>query len=485
MKKHLSKVPQVEKNKVAFNYSNLILKKNIIKVSFDSIDQNEFYVFSNSIIKILSQLNHSSQSLEQICINYITCAISNDDTSEFEPSNELAPVYVHLLNTSKSFYCNANIDNPPLMITDFSLKKIMNLLGETIVGMSDYISIAIFVFSEDELHNRFKNLTKLSLRANILEKYGHNSIVYPLFNGRAKVPIILPFAEQNPRINIIDLDFFIDNVSAHLEKKPQKNRIYSLARHSQNSKLIEKPLKLYKQPKSRPKFSINKNIMSPFISSSGDSRQNSNDFIFLDNNNFDSVSFTEDDIQAIPGSKQGRLKAKPKKNEEVILLKKYYSVYDIGLERRLIPEKYIEMSMKALNEFIVKSDNVNLFDNKKKIARLNSNELKTINKSLDDIWIEVRDINDKTVYVKRKTLENKTRTCSTNDLITIDDFEGNNVFIKNTKHLLADNSNLMSKNIQSLKANNENNTSQKQFFVVRLARIEMREMSRYYSNLNQ
>ena len=127
---------------------------------------SQLTIASSSLIKILSLIDND---VESPCCTYLTCLIETSSPSS--SLYELDPVYVELLHRSKCFFISSSHhQNRSIMVTAYSIKKIATMLETDTPGLCDFISVAIFIFTSEELHERNLNMKRLSTRAIALEK---------------------------------------------------------------------------------------------------------------------------------------------------------------------------------------------------------------------------------------------------------------------------------------------------------------------------
>jgi hypothetical protein len=169
------------------DFSKILMKKSQLeaRTSDDTVialKPTDFF----KILKLIGEKN--DDDIESGCYSLITCLLENDD-------DELDPAFVNLLNNQQSYNITfpedgesyntlgSALNKNEIAISSVSMNEIAKFLGKKdSIGISDFISIAILMFSPEELENRKNFLQRLTLKAKILE-YGKPKNEKKEFNG--------------------------------------------------------------------------------------------------------------------------------------------------------------------------------------------------------------------------------------------------------------------------------------------------------------
>jgi len=170
-----------------FNFTKLIKSKEYININTTPISDNEeenyIQIKNKSLFKIFNFFISSEEELENYLFSIITALIEDDnDENENEESeqDELDPIYIDILNKTKQYFITFGKNNDILLnyeakknvnISSYSLKNIFKKLNKSIIDMSDYLNIAILIFSPEEIKRRKDFMNKLTLKSKLLEMY--------------------------------------------------------------------------------------------------------------------------------------------------------------------------------------------------------------------------------------------------------------------------------------------------------------------------
>ena len=202
-----------------------MIKDSAVTILVPSLNStNTMFINSNSVLKVFS-LMANNEDIENLCCTYVTCKINDASLYSDTENAELDPMFVELLNTCKGF--TVTITSTPdnnfpetMLMTDYSLKKISQMLNNDITNLSDYISVAILIFANEELHAKQRSLNRLSLRANILEKYARLKPKVP-FNGVSLLNTDPNPSTRSPYEAIDQINTCLINVDNFIQGKPQ------------------------------------------------------------------------------------------------------------------------------------------------------------------------------------------------------------------------------------------------------------------------
>ena len=150
------------------DFSKILMKKDHLDARTGdetcvSLKPHDFF----KILRLLGEKN--DDDIESACYSLITCLLENDE-------DELDPAFVNLLNNQQSYNITfpedgesyntlgSALNKNEIAISSVSMNEIAKFLGKKdAIGISDFISIAILMFSPEELENRKNFLQRLTL----------------------------------------------------------------------------------------------------------------------------------------------------------------------------------------------------------------------------------------------------------------------------------------------------------------------------------
>ena len=431
-----------------------ILSEKEVIITVSSLNGfSEVVLPSSSIMRLFSLID---KNIENALCTYLTCIIdsdSNNSTTEYE----LDPIYVELLRKSKCFFITpTNKKNTNIMMSSYSLKKVATFLQTDIPGLCDYISVAIFIFTNEELYQRQKSINRLSLKAGLMAKNKNPSSV-------------IEFAD-------IPNDPELMNISGILDKSNNnnENNVSNNSNNDKNSKLYSNHKKLLL---SRQRLSRGKIYPSPGFSSSNNSRNKDFEASYEDHIHITSPTNQE-------GGNQNRLRTRPvyrKKKQSSRSTYGYdfsnlYLLNDNEGNFVLVTEDTFDVLWQAKEKGKIKPDgSVTVFDVENKAVSVDVENIDLIKDDIDKKMISVPDLNGKKVVLNSRKFEEMIEQMKKedNDIIEIDDYTGTKAFIQvpftHAKKILSSQFKTAKK-------------MQKKFYIIRLARIEVNDISNYYAN---
>ena len=448
---------------------------------------------SSSILKIISLISPShDEDIELLCCSYVTCRINDMSLySDTESSFELDPVFAKLLNESKSFCVTParTADNnfpDSFFIIDYSLHKILKMIGTTVTRMSDFITIAIFIFANDELHERQRSLNRLSLRANILEKYSHTK-PKTLINGISLFNTNAHLAQKNPLETIEHLDTFLINANNFIKGKPQLHlennvkkildlsEIYNKTNNDNNnnnrSYIQHKKLLLSRQKMSR-KQDISK---SPDFVYSNHSKHKRSSADLSDYDLRDAIQFEE---KINSKTKTNKLKTnKPplhrksnKNNNNDDQINNIFVLKDNEGNCVFVPDKSFSLLINAYEKGKIKTGmTITVQGDDGNVIQIASYSINDAIHNDDNKMVKVKDLFGNYVIVNKKEffkeIENTKR--EGNNCVEMEDFSGQRVYIQIPIGMI---------NMKKI-------NKPKKLYCVQLARIEINDISKYYTNI--
>ena len=492
-----------------------MIKDSEVTILIPSLNStNMMYVNSNSVLKIFS-LMANNEDIENICCTYVTCKINDASLYSDTENAELDPMFAELLNTCKGFTVipTSTLDNDfqeTLLMTDYSLKKISQMLNNDITNLSDYISVAILIFAHDELHEKQRSLNRLSLRANILEKYARTKPKVP-FNGISLFDTDPHPSLRNPHEAIDQLNTYLTNIDNFIQGNPQIHLerkvtpILDLSEiinnksgrsgseiNSNNNLNIKDNNAMYKNNRS---YGHHKRLL---LSRQKLSRTKKSSPMLYDSNKRDEGikglvgDDTSDDIGDVihinsnmnRNSKAQRLKGKTnvnanmnrksikKESNDDNVLSNLYVLKDADGNCVLVPEKSFSMLHQAYDKGKIKSGTLIAVEGDDgKIIQVDSESIVEAIHNEDKKFVKVKDLFDKDVIVNKKEFlhEYEKTKQEGNNCIEMDDFSGQKAYIQLPQGSL---------NTQKIKL-------PKRLYYIHLAKIEMNEISNYYANTGE
>lgn len=424
----------------------------------------------SSLFTILHKINPGE--FESLCSHFITCRIVKEEksiTSSVE--YELDPKYVNLLNHTKSFFITQSKNSNTIMITDFSLKKIVKFLKKDIVEISDFISVAIFVLTNEELHQRQTSLNRLSLRANILERYGHlrNTIN---FSGITEFDDNSPEIRRNEQLDIIIYDMMFENINRFLDGTQM------IPIHEMENQVHEKFVQEVESLEVRDSERNNRNYANVMngnkllLSRQRLSRQkaceSSDDFdsVHLDIPG-EEVNF-EDSPKKLKASNKPRAAKKGKKRysdyqNDYGDYKNVYLLFDLDENPVIISEDNFELLSQAKDsERISREKGVSVFDDYGKIVSVDFDTIDAAKFNDDRKMIKLLDVNGDEVVVNKRKLDKLAE--EPKEFYQIEDYTGRKVFV----HYVKSGTDI------KLKFGN------KTLYCIRIAKIEVSDVSNLF-----
>ena len=491
-----TEIKGVTDNNANLRFVDMISESDIIVLLANASIMDTIFIQPNSVLKIISLMASHNDDIENICCSYVTCKINEPSVYSESENPELDPMFASLLGKSKSFTVtptrtsNNNNTLGSILITDYSLRKISQMLNSDITELSDYISIAILIFANDELHERQRSLNRLSLRANILEKYAHSKPAVP-FNGISLFDTHPHSAKKNPYEALEQLDTFLDNVNNFIEGKPQIHLEHKVAQildlseigvnksgseingninkdntNNNNSYINHKKLLVPRQ-----RLSHKKEIKSPMFSFSnkkdeapGDISDDIRDVIQINE------MYKNAKTHKVRTKSNVNRKGNQKENNES--MSNIYVLKDADGNCVLVPEKTFVMLNQAHDKGRIKSGSLIAIENDDgKIVQVDSDSVIDAINNEDKKLVKIKDLFDKDVIVSKKDFfrELEQTKQEGNNCVEMEDFSGQKVYIK----------------IPSSTLNTKKSKLPKRLYYIRLARIEINEISNYYTNTGE
>ena len=497
-----TEIKGVNDNNTNMRFVDMIKESDITVLFANASIMDTIFIQPESVLKIISLMSSHNEDIENNCCSYVTCKINDPSVYSESDSAELDPVFVSLLGKSKSFTItptktsNNNNNNKgsseSILITDYSLRKISQMLNNDITELSDYISIAIFIFANDELHERQRSLNRLSLRANILEKYAHAKQTVP-FNGISLFDTNPHSAKKNPyeALALEQLDTFLDNVNNFIKGKPQIHLEHKVAQildlseigvnksgseinnkdnnnNNNNSYIHHKKLLLPRQ-----KLSHKKGMKSPMFSFSNKKDETPND---ISDDIGDVIQINEMYKNANANTHKLKTKSnlnrKGNKKENNESMSNIYVLKDPDGNCVLVPEKTFVMLNQAHDKGRIKTGALIAIESDDgKIVQVDSDSIIEAINNEDRKLVKIKDLFDKDVIVNKKDFfrELEQTKQEGNNCVEMEDFTGQKVYIQ----------------IPSSNLNTKKSKLPKRLYYIRLARIEINEISNYYTNTGE
>ena len=501
----------------SFRFVDMI-KDSEITILIPSLNStNVLYVDSNSVLKIFSLMAHN-EDIENICCNYVTCKINDASLYSDTENAELDPMFVELLNTCKGFTVIPTVtadNNFPenILMTDYSLKKISQMLDNDITTLSDYISVAILIFAHDELHEKQRSLNRLSLRANILEKYARAKPTVP-FNGISLFDTDPHLSLKNPHEAIDQINTCLTNVDNFIQGKPQirlehkvtpildlseiinnnnnnksgrsgsdinnnnnnnNNAVYTKNNRSygHHKRLILSRQKLSRTKKSNVFYDSNKRDEAIKGLVNDDTSDDIGDVIHINSNinkNIKSQRLKGKANVNVNKNRKSIKKENSSSNSDII--SNLYVLKDADGNCVLVPEKSFNMLNQAYDKGKIKSGTLIAVEGDDgKIIQVDSESIIEAVHNEDKKFVKVKDLFNKEVIVNKKEFlrEYEKTKQEGNNCIEMDDFSGQKAYIQLPQGTL---------NTQKIRL-------PKRLYYIHLAKIEMNEISNYYANTGE
>ncbi len=397
------------------DFSKILMKKSQLeaRTSDDTVialKPTDFF----KILKLIGEKN--DDDIESACYSLITCLLENDD-------DELDPAFVNLLNNQQSYNITFPEDGESyntlgsaltkneIAISSVSMNEIAKFLGKKdSIGISDFISIAILMFSPEELENRKNFLQRLTLKAKILE-YGKPKHEKKEFNGIGEFDTNDdPKPIRGIQQKISHFDTLFKNVDAFLQNEEQT------------------PFAAHRYHKDNLPYRSNRVFPSSLMNRI---KKNSREKISSPKNSILSIS------RMVSRMREKNIRKPYVKPQD------YYMIRDITGENHLISEKDILRLEKAkLDNKLSKNNTLCLLDINRNMFRINEQNLDVLlNNKEHNHYVQLKDINGKKVIVNKAKLDtevNKSDTDENNqnnnsDQYNLLDYENNKVTVNYVK----------------------------------------------------
>ena len=405
---------------------------------------SQLTIASSSLIKILSLIDND---VESPCCTYLTCLIETSSPSS--SLYELDPVYVELLHRSKCFFISSSHhQNRSIMVSAYSIKKIATMLETDTPGLCDFISVAIFIFTSEELHERNLNMKRLSTRAIALEK------------------------KQSSMIEINDGDIVynssVDVSNSHNDSKVNNsNNDNSFKVYGSNQKKL-----LSRQRLSRSKIPSNMN--------SRNKEEMKEEEVVIGLPTINTSNSIEVSPMKLKGGRRPNIKKKIKSRSRPMNengnndMKNLYLINDIEGNCVIITEDTFDMLTTAKEEGKFKEGNgISVYDVDNKAVCIDVNSIDLIKDDEDKKMIGLTDLNGNYCVFHKKMLANAVNENTNQEYVECDDYTGCRMFLPVP-------SESMKKGI--LREENRRYKNEKKFYCIRLAKIEVNDVSNYYVN---
>ena len=455
-------------------------------------------ISSSSVLKIISLISPShDEDIELVCCTYVTCRINDMSLySDTESSCELDPVFAKLLNESKSFCVtpartvNNGFPNSCFII-DYSLHKISKMIGTTITRMSDFITIAIFIFANDELHERQRSLNRLSLRANILEKYSHTK-PKTLINGISLFNTNAQLAKKNPLESIEHLDTFLINADNFIKGKPQlhlennvkkildlseiHNKTNNDNNNNNNRSYIQHKKLLFSRQKVSRKQDITK---SPdYIYSNNHSKHKRSSADLSDYDLRDAIQFEEkiktktkiNKLNKINKPPSHRRKSHRNNNDNDDQIKNIFVLKDNEGNCVFVPDRSFSLLVNAYEKGKIKIGmTITVQGDDGNVVQIASYSINDAIHNDDNKMVKIKDLFGNYVIVNKKEFfkEIESTKKEGNNCVEMEDFSGQRVYIQIPLGMI---------NMKKINKPNK-------LYCVQLARIEINDISKCYTNI--
>ena len=441
-------------------------------------------VTPSSVLKIISLMSPShDEDIELLCCTYVTCRINDMSLySDTESSCELDPMFVKLLNKSKSFCVTParTADNnfpDSSFITDYSLHKISKLIGATLTRMSDFITVAIFIFANDELHQRQRSLNRLSLRANILEKYARTK-PKAFINGISLFSTDAQLAKKNPLESIEHLDTFITNADNFIKGKAQLHLENNVKKILDLSEICNRT----NNDNSRSYIQHKKLLLSRQKGSRQQDLSKSPDFIYSNSKHKRSSADLSDydlrvAIQFEEKPKPQKLQAKPplprqprRNDNDDEQVQNIFVLRDNEGNCVFVPDKSFSLLVNAYEKGKIKTGmTITVQGDDDNVVQIASYSINDAIHNDDNKMVKVKDLFGNYAIVNKKEFfkEIESTKKEGNNCVEMEDFAGQKVYIQIPVGMI---------NVKKINRPNK-------LYCVQLARIEINDISKYYTNI--
>ena len=441
-------------------------------------------VTPSSVLKIISLMSPShDEDIELLCCTYGTCRINDMSLySDTESSCELDPMFVKLLNKSKSFCVTParTADNnfpDSSFITDYSLHKISKLIGATLTRMSDFITVAIFIFANDELHQRQRSLNRLSLRANILEKYARTK-PKAFINGISLFSTDAQLAKKNPLESIEHLDTFITNADNFIKGKAQLHLENNVKKILDLSEICNRT----NNDNSRSYIQHKKLLLSRQKGSRQQDLSKSPDFIYSNSKHKRSSADLSDydlrvAIQFEEKPKPQKLQAKPplprqprRNDNDDEQVQNIFVLRDNEGNCVFVPDKSFSLLVNAYEKGKIKTGmTITVQGDDDNVVQIASYSINDAIHNDDNKMVKVKDLFGNYAIVNKKEFfkEIESTKKEGNNCVEMEDFAGQKVYIQIPVGMI---------NVKKINRPNK-------LYCVQLARIEINDISKYYTNI--
>ena len=400
------------------DFSKILMKKDHLDARTGdetcvSLKPTDFF----KILRLLGEKN--DDDIESACYSLITCLLENDD-------DELDPAFVTLLNNQQSYNITFPEDGESyntlgsaltkneIAISSVSMNEIAKFLGKKdAIGISDFISIAILMFSPEELENRKNFLQRLTLKAKILE-YGKPKHEKKEFNGIGEFDTNDdPKPIRGIQQKISHFDTLFKNVDAFLQNEEQT------------------PFAAHRYHKDNLPYRSNRVFPSALMNRI---KMNSRDKISSPKNSILSIS------RMVSRMREKNVRKPYVKPQD------YYMIRDITGENHLISEKDVNRLEKAkLDNKLSKNNTLSLLDKNRNMFKINEQNLDVLlNNKEHNHYVQLKDINGKKVIVNKAKLDTEVNKSDTeennpnnpnnnNDQYNLLDYENNKVIVNYVK----------------------------------------------------
>ena len=397
------------------DFSKILMKKDHLDARTGdetcvSLKPHDFF----KILRLLGEKN--DDDIESACYSLITCLLENDE-------DELDPAFVNLLNNQQSYNITfpedgesyntlgSALNKNEIAISSVSMNEIAKFLGKKdAIGISDFISIAILMFSPEELENRKNFLQRLTLKAKILE-YGKPKHEKKEFNGIGEFDTNDdPKPIRGIQQKISHFDTLFKNVDAFLQNEEQT------------------PFAAHRYHKDNLPYRSNRVFPSSLMNRI---KKNSREKISSPKNSILSIS------RMVSRMREKNIRKPYVKPQD------YYMIRAITGENHLISEKDVNRLEKAkLDNKLSKNNTLSLLDKNRNMFKINEQNLDVLlNNKEHNHYVQLKDINGKKVIVNKAKLDTEVNKQDTdennlnnnNDIYNLLDYENNKVTVNYIK----------------------------------------------------
>lgn len=471
---------------------SLLKKKNTeIIIEFNdndpmTLNKKTLSIPFKSYYNILTKMfGYDVDSMEDHCYNNLICLVNEDKSYS---KSIYYPEYMSLLNKCQSFYILftkygelennnnffSNINSDKIIsIPSMSLEKICKLQGSTLVDMSDYYNVAVFLFNEEDLKKRQQYLDRLKIRTIIFDRYKQyeskkkDSYIkiesFREISNEAENMINSKGSSYSIKVNK-KLNFTSGENSMNYSR-PNNKRLSGfksslLNTSEQNTGHFPIMLSRTKLNKSRlsstKKYSFKESVMSSRRKASAEpkslkhnfryttSGKNKTEFINITQtfkNNKENIDLNDDiniDLdEELDTIKETSLKNSPDKIKSDIYLDRYFTTNTDTNLRKLVSYKVVNI-LKQINEEGQLPPNLSVFDHEGKIISLSSKgKDDLLNADENNYYLKLQNLKGKYVFIHisslKSAIENDEST--EREYYQCLDYLGNNEAVKITQNI--------------------------------------------------